>query len=210
MRIRTSTKKTTSYATSITQVKGRFHPVFSKGFPESGPERLLRAVTGHKLDPAGGRRKTIVAGYDLADNPLNKIEWAFAAVEVVHITSLALSIGTIAIVDMSLLGLGLRDQSAAKLLRSTELLTMAGLTIVISSGLALFTTDPLRYYYSPTFRLKMVILMAGIVFNYTIHRRMTQASASPVAAKAAGAVSLAIWISVIFCGLFFAFTPGGY
>ena len=148
--------------------------------------------------------------YNLADNPLNKIEWAFAAVEVVHIASLALSIGTIAIVDMSLLGLGFRDQSPAKVLRSTELLTMAGLTIVMSSGLALFTTDPLRYYYSPTFRLKMVLLMAGVLFNYTIHRRMTQAGAAPLAAKAAGAASLAIWISVIFCGLFFAFTPGGY
>ena len=151
-----------------------------------------------------------MAGYELADNPLNKIEWAFAAAECVHIASLALSIGTIAIVDMSLLGLGLKNQSPAKLLRSTELLTMAGLTIVISSGLALFTTDPLRYYYSPTFRLKMVLLLIGTLYNYTLHRRMTRPDASTAAAKMAGAASLALWISVIFCGLFFAFTPGGY
>ena len=151
-----------------------------------------------------------MAGYDLADNPLNKIEWAFAATECVHIASLALSIGTIAIVDMSLLGLGLKDQSPAKLLRSTELLTMTGLTIVISSGFALFTTDPLRYYYSPTFRLKMILLLAGIVYNYTIHRRMTLPGAPPAAAMTAAALSLLIWISIIFCGLFFAFTAGGY
>lgn len=151
-----------------------------------------------------------MAGYDLADNPLNRIEWAFAAMECVHIASLALSIGTIAIVDMSLLGAGLKGQSPAKLLRSTELLTMAGLLLAISSGVAIFTTDPLRYYYSPTFRLKMFLLLAGIVFNYTIHRRTTHADSSPAAAKAAGAASLLIWISVIFCGLFFAFTAGGY
>ena len=151
-----------------------------------------------------------MAGYDLADNPLNSIEWAFAATECVHIASLALSIGSIAIVDMSLLGLGLKNQSPAKLLRSTELPTMAGLTIVISSGLALFTTDPLRYYYSPTFRIKMALLPAGVLYNYTIHRRMTRPGVAPVAARAAGAVSLLIWISVIFCGLFFAFTAGGY
>ncbi len=151
-----------------------------------------------------------MAGYDLADNPLNKIEWAFAAAECIHIASLALSIGTIAIVDMSLLGLGLKGQSPAKLLRSTELLTMGGLTVVISSGLALFSTDPLRYYYSPTFRLKMVLLTVGIIYNYTFHRRMTRDGVAPAGAKAAGAVSLFIWISVIFCGLFFAFTAGGY
>ncbi len=152
----------------------------------------------------------MLAGYDLADNPLNKIEWAFAATECVHIASLALSIGSIAVVDMSLLGIGLKNQSPAKLLRSTELLTMTGLTLVISSGLALFTTDPLRYYYSPTFRIKMYLLLAGLVYNYTIHRRMTRPATSPLTAKAAGAVSLLIWISVIFCGLFFAFTAGGY
>jgi hypothetical protein len=152
----------------------------------------------------------VLAGYDLADNPLNRIEWAFAATECVHIASLALSIGTIGIVDMSLLGIGLKNQTPAKLLRSTELLTMTGLTVVISSGLALFTTDPLRYYYSPTFRIKMYLLLAGLVYNYTIHRRMTRPGAPPLAAKVAGAVSLLIWISVIFCGLFFAFTAGGY
>jgi hypothetical protein len=31
-----------------------------------------------------------------------------------------------------------------------------------------------------------------------------------VAAKTAGAISLGIWIGVVFSGLFFAFTPGGY
>jgi hypothetical protein len=72
-----------------------------------------------------------MAAYDLADNPLNKIEWAFAAMECVHIASLALSIGTIAIVDMSLLGQGLKGQNPAKLLRGTELWTMAGLVTVI-------------------------------------------------------------------------------
>jgi hypothetical protein len=152
----------------------------------------------------------VLVGYDLADNPLNTIEWAFAATECVHIASLAVSIGTIALVDMSLLGVGLKNQSPAKLLRSTDLLTMTGLTLVVSSGLALFTTDPLRYYYSPTFRLKMYLLLAALVFNYTIHRRMARPDTSPLAAKAAGAVSLLIWISIVFCGLFFAFTPGGY
>lgn len=160
--------------------------------------------------PLAGLSALVVAGYDLADNPLNKIEWAFAATECVHIASLALSVGTIAFVDMGLLGIGLKNQSPAKLLRTTELLTMTGLTVVISSGLALFTTDPLRYYYSPTFKLKMYLLFTGLVFNYTIHRRATRPGTSRLAAKLAGGVSLLIWVSVVFCGLFFAFTPGGY
>ena len=69
-----------------------------------------------------------MVGYDIADNPLNQIEWAFGATEIIHIVSMTLSIGMIAIVDMSLLGIGLNDQSPAKLLRGTDLLTMFGLS----------------------------------------------------------------------------------
>ncbi len=140
--------------------------------------------------------------YDTANNPLNTIEWAFAAAEVVHIASMALSVGTIAMVDFAMLGVGVRGQSPAQLLRETEMLTGVGLVIVISSGMALFSTDPFRYYYSPDFRLKMLLLLVGCVYNYTIHRR--------VMTKLVGAVSLAIWIAVVFCGLFFGFTAGGY
>jgi hypothetical protein len=140
--------------------------------------------------------------YDPANNPLNTIEWAFAAAEVVHIASMALSVGTIAMVDFAMLGVGLRGQSPAKVMRETELVTGFGLVIVISSGMALFSTDPFRYYYSPDFRLKMLLLLVGCVYNYTIHRR--------VMTKLVGAISLAIWIAVVFCGLFFGFTAGGY
>jgi hypothetical protein len=143
-----------------------------------------------------------VSPYDLSQNPLNQIEWAFGATEVVHIVSMALSVGTIAMVDFAMLGVGLRGQSPEKLRRGTEMLTGAGLMIVISSGMALFSTDPFRYYYSPDFRLKMALLLVGCVYNYTIHRRVTS--------KLVGAVSLAIWIAVVFCGLFFGFTAGGY
>lgn len=152
----------------------------------------------------------MLAGYDVSDNPLNKVEGLFAVTECIHIASLALSIGTIAVVDFALLGVGLRGQSAAKLLKSTEMLTLAGLTAVIGSGLAIMSTDPLRYYYSDTFRLKMYLLIAGIVFNYTWHRRMVAQESPSSATRATALVSLAIWIAVIFCGLFFAFAPGGY
>jgi hypothetical protein len=141
---------------------------------------------------------------------MNTVEWLFAAMECVHIGSFALSVGTIAMVDMSLLGAGVKGRSPAQILRATELWTMAGLMIVISAGLAIFSSDPLRYYYSPTFRFKMWALLAGIVFNYTIHRRVALSGSSPAVARITGAVSLIIWITVIFCGLFFSFTAGGY
>jgi len=53
--------------------------------------------------------------YDAANNPLNTNEWAFPVCEVLHILGFAVGIGTITMVNVRLLGLGLEKQSAADL-----------------------------------------------------------------------------------------------
>ena len=57
--------------------------------------------------------------YDPASNPLNNNEWSFPLLEILHIAGFTLSIGTIAVVDLRLLGLGLLRHSAKELLRAT-------------------------------------------------------------------------------------------
>jgi hypothetical protein len=148
----------------------------------------------------------MLLAYDPATNPLNNNEWAFPLCECIHIASFALSVGTIAIVDLRLLGLGLRHQTAAQLVRDTMLWTLAGLTIVITSGLVIFTSDPLRYYYSPAFRLKIICLLIAIIFNYTVHRKVAQSKDPGLAGGLVGAISLLLWITIVFAGLFYAFT----
>jgi len=143
--------------------------------------------------------------YDLNANPLNSNEWAFPLTECFHIASFALSIGTIAVVDLNMLGLGLRKQTAAQLVKDTGLWTLLGLIIVITSGLAIFSSDPVHYYYNYSFRFKVFALLAGIVYNYTIHRKVALSGASPGVSMAVGAISVAIWVSVVFAGLFIAF-----
>lgn len=144
--------------------------------------------------------------YDPSTNPLNNNEWSFPLLECIHIATFAMSVGTIAIVDLRLLGLGMRRQTAAQLAKDTMLWTLAGLVIVITSGLVIFTTDPLRYFYNTAFRFKVLCLLVAIVYNYTIHRWVVFSSSSPVIRKLAGGLSLALWVSVVFSGLFYAFT----
>jgi hypothetical protein len=86
---------------------------------------------------------------------------------------------------------------------------MMGLGIVIFSGPVLFLSDPLQYIHNSSFQFKMVVLLAAIVFNYTIHRRVALSVAPAMLCRIAGAVSLALWLSVIAGGLFIAFVPVG-
>jgi hypothetical protein len=151
--------------------------------------------------------RSMMLAYDPASNPLNNNEWAFPLAECVHIATFAMSVGTIAIVDFRLLGIELRKQTAAQLLKETSLWTLAGLIITISAGMVIMTTDPVAYYLNWSFRYKVICLVVAIVYNYTIHRRVAMSDSSPPATrKAVAIVSLTLWISIVFSGLFYAFT----
>ena len=143
--------------------------------------------------------------YDLNANPLNNTEWAFPLTECFHITSFALSIGTIMLVDLKMLGLAMKRQTAGQLTRDTGLWTFAGLAIVILSGLLIFSSDPIHYINNSMFKLKVLMLTLAIIYNYTIHRKVALSNATGGMAKLVGAVSVLIWTSVVFGGLWIAF-----
>jgi hypothetical protein len=143
--------------------------------------------------------------YDLNANPLNANEWAFPLTECFHITSFALSIGTIALVDLRLLGLALKNQTPGQLVKDTGIWTFAGLVIVIISGLLIFSSDPLRYTYNSGFQYKMLALVLAILFNYTIHRKVALSNPSGMAGKVVGALSLLLWVLVPFGGIWISF-----
>jgi hypothetical protein len=116
--------------------------------------------------------------YDPATNPLNTNDWAFPLCECLHIAAFAFSIGTVALIDLRLFGFG-PERSPAQLLRDTEIWTLLGLTVVIASGLAIFSSDPLLYLHNRPFQLKMLGLLLAIVFNYAIRRRTVLADPLP-------------------------------
>ena len=143
--------------------------------------------------------------YDPATNPLNSNEWSFPMFECIHIAMFAMSVGTIAIVDFRLIGLMFKKRSPAELLKATSLWTLIGLIVVITSGMVIFTTDPLSYYYNNAFRYKILALVVAILFNYTIHRKVAMSDSPPAVNAMVGGLSLLLWISIVFAGIFYAF-----
>jgi hypothetical protein len=144
--------------------------------------------------------------FDPATNPLNNNEWSFPLLEIIHIAGFALSIGTIAVVDLRLLGLGLMRKSPQQIWKDTFPWTLIGLIIMLTTGPAIFSSDPYMYLRNASFKFKMVALLIAIVFNYTVQRKVALSEGpSSGAAMLTGVVSLALWISVVFGGLFIAF-----
>lgn len=138
-------------------------------------------------------------------NPLNASELIFPTLECIHIAGFALLVGTIALVDFRLLGFGMRRQTSTEIAKDLAPWTLIGLVLVLLSGPLLFSADPDMYYLNWSFQAKMVLLLLAIVFHYTVHRKVALAGNSGFGSKAVACVSLVLWISVIFGGIFIAF-----
>ena len=147
----------------------------------------------------------IQIAYDPATNPLNNNEWSFPLLEVIHIVGFAIAMGTIFMVDLRLIGIGMKRQPASRLAKDLAPWTLGGLTAVLMSGPLIFSSDPNMYLNNPSFQFKMGALLVAILFQYTVHRKVALADPSPAVGALVGIVSVALWVSVVAGGLFIAF-----
>jgi hypothetical protein len=142
--------------------------------------------------------------------------YLFPLLESVHVMALSVVFGTIIIVDLRLLGVASRDRPFARL--SSELLkiTWGAFAVAALTGTLMFMTNARVYAGNTSFRLKMVLLvLAGInmaVFHLTAGRtvlRWDRERFAPPSGRAAAALSLTLWIGIIFAGRVIGFTTTG-
>ena len=138
-------------------------------------------------------------------NPLNENALVFPILECFHILGFAVTVGTIALVDFRLLGFGLRGQNTGELAKALAPWTLFGLVLVLLSGPMLFSSDPDMYYLNLSFQIKMVLLALALLFHFTVRRKLLRGEASSKPGRVVACISLALWSSVIFAGIFIAF-----
>lgn len=136
---------------------------------------------------------------------MNNTEWAFPLAECFHIAAFALSIGTIAVVDLRLLGLGITETSPQEVLQDTEMWTLLGLGIVLLSGPFIFLSQVGIYLANGPFVFKMYCILAAVVFHYAIFRPVVRSGPSPWMGKLVAAISLSLWIGTVVGGVFIAY-----
>jgi uncharacterized membrane protein len=138
-------------------------------------------------------------------NAMNGPEWAFPVVQSLHFIGFTFSIGTIAIVDLRLLGWAMRRQTASELAADLDPWTWVGFALMLITGPLMFSADAVNYHNNPSFQFKMVCLVLAFLFHFTIHRKVARSAAPPLAAKFVGALSLVLWTAVVAGGRMIAF-----
>lgn len=137
--------------------------------------------------------------------------WLFPAIESLHVLAIALVVGSIALVDLRLLGLVQRARPASAVIRELLPWTWLAFAAAVPTGLLLFAAKPVGYADSNLFRFKLLaIALAGLnmlVFHLSTQRRMADwDTGQPVmAARLAGALSLTLWLAVVLLGRWIGF-----
>ena len=127
--------------------------------------------------------------------------WGYPYVQLVHFFGLSLWVGTIVMVDLRLLGLAGRRQTASQLAEQLSPLKWAGLGIAAIGGVLLFLGIAATYIVNIAFLIKVPLVLVGIAYHIVIQRNMHkwgQSLATPPLAKLAGFAELALWIGIVF------------
>ena len=125
--------------------------------------------------------------------------WLFPVIEAVHLLGLALMGGLVLLVDMRLMGLAMPRKPVAALAREIQPWLIGALAVMLTTGLMLYTSEPMKLYYNGAFWMKMGFLSSAIVYTFTVRRAVLAADerrVGPVWGKLVALVSIALWAGV--------------
>ena len=128
----------------------------------------------------------------------------FAALIITHVLGLGLFLGTVMLLDLRLLGRGIRTSTVSDFVEYLLPWTRTGFFLMAVSGVILFSTEAVKCYESAAFRAKMGLITLALVnvwvFHHRNYRERGSHSLTPLPWKFAGATSLLIWLGVLAAG----------
>ncbi len=138
---------------------------------------------------------------------LRESVWWFPIIEGTHVLALALSVGTLMMIDLRLAGFLMKDRPVSEVSRQIVPWSLFGFIIMFTTGILLFWCQAVKAYGSVYFRLKVLaLLLAGInalIFELRTRRSIADWDTDgvpPLKVRLAGIFGMVLWASVIAAG----------
>jgi hypothetical protein len=129
--------------------------------------------------------------------------WAYPALEVVHLSGIALLIGNLVLLELRVFGLG-AALPVRELARLSLGLALAGFSLAVASGLLMFAGQPAELLANRAFSLKMLLLLAAGCNAGWFHGRGSLHKLDGLA-RVQMLLSTLIWLAVLVCGRWIAY-----
>ncbi len=134
--------------------------------------------------------------------------WLFPVVESGHLLGLAMLGGSVLVVDLRLLGFGLRDRSPAYVLAQSRPWLVGSITVMFATGIPLFISEAVKCYWSEAFWVKMATLLVALTYTFGVRNRQvaSRSDLGPWLMRGLGLGSIMLWFTVAAAGRWIGFS----
>lgn len=133
--------------------------------------------------------------------------WLFPVIEVVHLFGLAVLGGSVIVMDLRLLGVGLKNAAPVRVLANTRPWFFVGLGVMAATGVPLFLSETTKCCFNHSFEVKITALFLAILYTFAVRNRVVVRDGSSACLMQAVAVlSLGLWFTVAAAGRWIGFS----
>jgi len=131
---------------------------------------------------------------------LSSTGWMYASVSVIHYLTMFWFIGSMAVVDLRVMGVAARKRNLSELADQVYPWAWTGLVLAIISGFFMFATDAGDWAPDRVFHWKLAMIVISIVFAILVRRGAPKWAALPQipnSAKVIAGIALLLWVLTI-------------
>ena len=136
--------------------------------------------------------------------------WMYPVIQWIHFVGLSIWLGTTFTVDLRLMGVGKRRQTAAELSNGLFTWNWIGFSVAVLGGFLSFSAEATTYVQNAAFGLKLGVLTPlGLIWHLVVQKNIgawTQPEQVSAIGKWAGLIEFLLWISVVAASVGFLLT----
>jgi hypothetical protein len=157
----------------------------------------------------------------LAATPLSQLfqnqPWVVPTSQSIHIVCVCLVFTSALMINLRLLGVGVSGRTIFQLTQSLVPWMWGGLAVLLLTGVVQTIAEPVRQFVTPAFWAKMSMILIVATMTAAFARQVRAhatiwdaAGVRPAAARVFAIASSLLWIAIIVCGRFIAYTSAFY
>jgi Family of unknown function (DUF6644) len=134
--------------------------------------------------------------------------WLFPILESLHLVGLCLLGGAVVVGDLRAIGIGLTRRSLAEVMRQVRPWVLAGILVMVVTGVPLFLSEAVKCYNTPAFWVKIATLPFALTCTLGSRRWIVRSNPEAISwtTRAVGITSLALWFTVAAAGRWIGFS----
>jgi hypothetical protein len=133
--------------------------------------------------------------------------WMFPILEAIHLVGLSMLGGALLVVDLRLLGWGLKDGTIATLNRQARPWLLGAIALMLGTGVLLFLSEAIKCYYNTAFWVKITTLPFALAFTLAVKDRFARSATYTSAdSQLVAAADILLWFIVAAGGRWIGFS----